>query len=121
LVTAARRRSVRPGNNGGDGFVVAVALAQAGWPVRVALLAAQGRPARRRRIHAARWSGAIESVTPEVIEGAASGRRRPVWVRPRRQIGSPIIDTLNAVTQRGSPLIAVDVPSGVMGDTGARA
>src|SRR5882724_10570571 len=107
-----------PGNNGGDGFVVAVALAQAGWPVRVALLGRREDLRGDAGIHAARWSGAVESVTPGVIEGAALVVDALFGSGLRRRLDPPIIDTLNAVTQRGLPLIAVDVPSGVMGDTG---
>src|ERR1700736_3255880 len=60
-----------PGNNGGDGFVVALALAQARWAARVALLGRKEILRGDAGVHAARWSGAIESVTPAVIEGAA--------------------------------------------------
>src|SRR5258706_10135041 len=60
-----------PGNNGGDGFVVATALAQAGWPVRVALLGVKEELRGDAGVHAGRWSGGIKSVAPDVIEGAA--------------------------------------------------
>jgi ADP-dependent NAD(P)H-hydrate dehydratase / NAD(P)H-hydrate epimerase len=108
-----------PGNNGGDGFVVAVALADSGWPVRVALLGPREKIRGDARIHANRWNGDVDAVTPRVIEGAAlvvdalfgSGLSRP--------LDPQIVDTLTAVTQRGLPLVAVDIPSGVMGDTGA--
>ena len=107
-----------PGNNGGDGFVVAVALAQAGWPVRVALLGALGTLRGDARLHAARWGGGIEAVSPAALEGAAvvvdalfgSGLDRP--------LEPVVLDTLADAVRRGLPIVAVDVPSGVLGDSG---
>lgn len=107
-----------PGNNGGDGFVAALALAQAGWPVRVALLGDLEKLRGDARLHAVRWNGSIDRVSPAVLEGAVlvvdalfgSGLNRP--------LDAQVAATLSAAAQRGLPLIAVDVPSGVMGDTG---
>jgi hydroxyethylthiazole kinase-like uncharacterized protein yjeF len=107
-----------PGNNGGDGFVVAIELAHAGWPVRVALLGRRENLRGDARVHAARWSGGIESVIPGVIEGAALVVDALFGSGLSRRLDPQIVATLTAVTQRGIPLVAVDVPSGVMGDTG---
>jgi hydroxyethylthiazole kinase-like uncharacterized protein yjeF len=107
-----------PGNNGGDGFVAAIALAQSGWPVRVALLGELRALRGDAQLYAKRWSGGIEPLSAQVIEGAelvvdalfGSGLSRP--------LDAQAIDTLALATRRGVPLIAVDVPSGVMGDSG---
>ena len=107
-----------PGNNGGDGFVVAVALAQAGWPVRVALLGDRENLRGDARFHAARWSGGVEAVTPAAIDGAALVVDALFGSGLCRALDSPVVATLRAVAQRELPLVAVDVPSGVMGDTG---
>jgi NAD(P)H-hydrate epimerase len=108
-----------PGNNGGDGFVVALALAQAGWSVRVALLGRKENLRGDARVHAERWSGALERVTPGVLEGAALVVDALFGSGLSRRLDPQIVAALTAVTQRGIPLVAVDVPSGVMGDTGA--
>jgi NAD(P)H-hydrate epimerase len=108
-----------PGNNGGDGFVVATLLARAGWQVRLALLGRREHLRGDARIHADRWTGSVLALTPDAIEGAAlvvdavfgSGLSRP--------LEPLLIDTLTAVSRRRIPLIAIDVPSGVMGDSGA--
>jgi NAD(P)H-hydrate epimerase len=108
-----------PGNNGGDGFAVAVALARLGWPVRVALLGSKQSLRDDARVHADHWGGEVEALGPDAIDGAAlvvdalfgSGLSRP--------LDGQAAATLAAARQRGLPLIAVDMPSGVSGDSGA--
>jgi ADP-dependent NAD(P)H-hydrate dehydratase / NAD(P)H-hydrate epimerase len=107
-----------PGNNGGDGFVAAIALAQAGWTVRLALLGDLDAMRGDAQIHARRWTGGVEPLTARVIEDAelvvdavfGSGLSRP--------LDSQVSDALFAAEKRGLPIISVDVPSGVMGDSG---
>src|SRR5450830_135751 len=53
-----------PGNNGGDGFVVAHLLAEAGWPVRVAMLGSRFSLQAEARQHAQRWVGEVEALSP---------------------------------------------------------
>ncbi len=96
-----------PGNNGGDGFVAAQALAEAGWPVRVAALG--------HHHGAALWQGAVEPLTPAVLEGAALIVDALFGAGLSRPLAGAALDTLAAVTV---PVIAIDVPSGVMGDSG---
>ena len=104
-----------PGNNGGDGFVAARVLAQAGWPVRVALWGQIGRLAADAEHHARLWSGPIESVTAASVGEAGLVVDALFGAGLNRALPSQLTDQLRAVTV---PIVAIDVPSGVSGDTG---
>jgi ADP-dependent NAD(P)H-hydrate dehydratase / NAD(P)H-hydrate epimerase len=107
-----------PGNNGGDGFVVARLLAAAGWPVRLALSGTMDELRGDARHHAQLWRRPVEPLVRGVLEGAAlvidalfgSGLRRP--------LSGEIPRILEVAAERRVPLVAVDVPSGLLGDTG---
>ncbi len=107
-----------PGNNGGDGFVAARHLAMAGWPVRLVLL---GEPAALRgdaAAMAARWDGpmlapeAADFAAADVIVDALFGAG---LARPVSGVAAALIQAANT---SGKPILAVDLPSGVSGDSG---
>ena len=107
-----------PGNNGGDGFVTAHVLAEAGWPVRVAMLGSRFSLKGDARQHAQRWEGEVAALSPAVLEGAELIVDALFGAGLSRPLEGQALDTLAAASQGTVPIIAIDTPSGVMGDTG---
>jgi hydroxyethylthiazole kinase-like uncharacterized protein yjeF len=107
-----------PGNNGGDGFVAARALAEGRWPVRVALLGDIEALRGDARLHALRWPGSVESLSPRSIDDAELVIDAVFGAGLNRRLDSRVVDTLSSATRRRVPILAVDIPSGVTGDGG---
>jgi hydroxyethylthiazole kinase-like uncharacterized protein yjeF len=108
-----------PGNNGGDGFVAARHLAALGWPVRLALLDAKDRLKGDARANAARWTGPIEPMTPAILVGAGLVIDALFGAGLDGALAGPAAAIIAAAAAHGAPIIAIDVPSGLMGDSGA--
>ncbi|MFO1247933.1 MAG: NAD(P)H-hydrate dehydratase [Alphaproteobacteria bacterium] len=102
-----------PGNNGGDGFVVARHLDEQGFTVRVAHDAEHKADAGEM---SARWKGARVALTPAALDGArlvVDGLFGAGLSRPLEGAAAQVVEALNDL-----PVVAIDVPSGVSGDTG---
>ncbi len=110
-----------PGSNGGDGFVAARRLAEADWPVRVALLGPREQLRGAAAHHAALWAGPVEALGPSALAGAELVVDAMFGAGLSRPLESPAAQTLAAASAAHLTLIAVDVPSGLMGDTGVNA
>jgi hydroxyethylthiazole kinase-like uncharacterized protein yjeF len=108
-----------PGDNGGDGFVVAARLASAGWPVRVAaavdIAGMKGAAAEA----AGQWRGPVEALSPAGVADAALVIDALFGAGLSRPLGAAAADTLRACQSAGALLVAIDLPSGLDGDTGA--
>ncbi len=109
---------VGPGNNGGDGVVAALRLAERGWPVRVAMLEARERMRGAAREYADRWSGPVDRLAPAVLKNAELIIDAIFGAGLDRPVAGAAAATLEAAAASGLPLVAVDVPSGLFGDTG---
>ena len=102
-----------PGNNGGDGFVVARLLSEDGFSVRVAH---DADPKADAAAMSERWKGAREALTPTALDGAklvVDGLFGAGLSRPLEGAYAQIVEALNDL-----PVVAIDVPSGISGDTG---
>ncbi len=115
-----------PGNNGGDGFVVARKLHSNGGNVKVFLLSLkeryQGVPEKNLdiisrfpiEIHEINASGDVENdvLTADVIVDAMLGTGLD------RNVSGLYLEIIGLINTSGKKVFAVDIPSGINGDTG---
>jgi NAD(P)H-hydrate epimerase len=104
------------GNNGGDGYVAARLLAERGYEVR---LAAIGNELRGDAAEArSRWKGEVRSFNPKILLGCALVIDALYGAGLSRDIEGEAKAAIDAVNAAEKPVLAVDIPSGVDGDTG---
>jgi hydroxyethylthiazole kinase-like uncharacterized protein yjeF len=106
-----------PGDNGGDGYVAARRLAEAGFEVRLEALA----PPRSQAALAARasWTGPVEGLGAAVADAGSGGLVLDALFGAGldRPLSGEAARAVRALGRSGARVIAVDTPSGVAGDT----
>ena len=107
-----------PGSNGGDGFVTARLLANAGWTVAIALCGSLDRLSGSAKYHAQLWIGAVVPLAPSALVGTMLVVDAIFGAGLDRVLEGVAKETLDLAAKRGMPIVAVDVPSGLMGNTG---
>lgn len=104
-----------PGNNGGDGYVAARKLAEAGWDVRTASMARdrlKGDAAEAARL----WNGPDAPLSADACTGAELVVDALFGAGLSKPLDHDVRAPLEAAETLGLPIVAVDLPSGLPGD-----
>ncbi len=117
-----------PGNNGGDGYVVARLLADEGWEVTVAVCGRKPASGTDPAINMERWTEAEGAVVTmaRAIEQLAEREATPYDLVIDALFGTGLdrpldgryVDLVVALNGSGLPVVAIDIPSGLCADTG---
>ena len=118
-----------PGNNGGDGFVVARLLKEWGWEVEVFLYGAPERMPPDARVNYERWLGmgrvsSLATLNEEIDRAVAIGVDLIVDALFGTGLSRALPDDVQQTMQRlfcsylSGHLVSVDVPSGLCADSG---
>jgi hydroxyethylthiazole kinase-like uncharacterized protein yjeF len=108
-----------PGNNGGDGFVAARLLANDGYQVTLGLLGQRENLSGDAGKAAAGYDGPAIALGDVVIEEADLVIDALFGTGLTRDPEGDVAACIARVAASGVPVLAVDIPSGIDGDTGA--
>jgi NAD(P)H-hydrate epimerase len=108
-----------PGNNGGDGFVAARLLSRRGRVVRVALFGEREALKEDAAAMAALWQGYVAAADAAALHGAGVIVDALLGAGLDRDVDGELKALIVAVNESGIPVVAVDVPSGLDGGSGA--
>ena len=107
-----------PGNNGGDGFVAARHLAEAGWKVVLALLGPRDRLTGDAAHAASLWKTDVRPLSVDCLDGAGLVIDAMFGAGLSRPLNGEALVVVEALKMRGLPICAIDVPSGLDGASG---
>jgi NAD(P)H-hydrate epimerase len=114
-----------PGNNGGDGFVVARKIYSSGGEVKVFLLAGREKyrePARKNLDIISKFPVEIKEAEIESMKAALFEADAIVdavfGTGLERNVGGVYKEAIRLINEGGKPVFSIDIPSGINGDTG---
>lgn len=108
-----------PGNNGGDGFVVARLLSEAGWPVTAALLGDKAKLKGDAAKMGGRYHRPIHTASPSLVASQELIVVALFGAGLSKPIEGEAAALVEAVNRSTAPKVAIDLPSGIDGATGA--
>ncbi len=132
LATGPERAVIQcgPGNNGGDGFVIARLLRDLGWDIDLFLLGEAGHLPADAVTNLQRWAslGTISEWEPQAVARAVSAGDTALSVdalfgtglaRDIAEDMEPVVQALSRrVHDEARPTVAVDIPTGLCADSG---
>ena len=108
-----------PGNNGGDGFIVAQHLKKSGWSVRVACMVKRTALKNDAALAAQKWEGEVEGLNSNLsvhqtglVVDAVFGTGFDRALEPE------LVILFDKIRTRKVPVAAIDMPTGVNASTG---
>ena len=107
-----------PGNNGGDGFVVARLLKECGWDVRVAQFDSREVLKGDAAAMAALWTDTVETLSPRALDGAELVVDALFGASLQRPLIGAARDAVLEMNRMDAAVVAIDIPSGLHGDLG---
>jgi len=107
------------GNNGGDGFVVARLLWNAGWPVKVCLLGDLNGLKGDAATAAKLWQGETCNISNDLFEYVDLIVDAIFGTGLSRDIAGSLKSFFEEINKRNFDCLSIDIPSGVDGNTGA--
>ncbi|HVT23000.1 MAG TPA: NAD(P)H-hydrate dehydratase [Rhizomicrobium sp.] len=107
-----------PGNNGGDGLVAARYLKKYGWDVRVAVLGSRANLKGDVAAMAKLWDGSFETIAAGIFGNAELVIDAVFGAGFSRQLEDESKTIALELNELDIPVLAVDVPTGLHGDTG---
>lgn len=107
------------GNNGGDGFVAAAELAARGRDVSIILLCERDSLHGDAALAARGWKYPVLPFNPQAIGKPALIIDALFGAGLNRAIKGDPLEMIEAINANGAPVLAVDLPSGINGTSGA--
>lgn len=107
-----------PGNNGGDGLVIASLLKQNGWDVLVALSCNSSELKGDAKTVFERYDGDVVAFSKNILDGRFLVIDAIFGVGLSRSVQAEILEMIEAVNNSRLDVVSIDIPSGINSDTG---